>query len=308
MQRKNFKNFESVNICDICNSNEKTLFLEVKDRNYKTGNFKYWQCEKCGLVWLSPRPVLRNLAKYYPKNAYRAYRPHSRPNFLQKTIRRLIKENEIIAKILIKDELFFWKDKGKILDVGTGSGVYMKVLEGWGWQVSGLDWNPHAVKIAKQSGIDKIRQGDLLNAKYPSGSFNAVRSSYVLEHVSSATKEMLEMKRILKPKGHVILYVPNIDSIFFKLFKSYWYPLEPPRHFYQFSPATVKNLLRITGFKNIRIRYLQSPYPVIWSLLYYLGLSGIDKRIGLITYPIALILRFASFIRRSDLIEVIAQK
>lgn len=303
---KTEKTQEEVKICDVCGSGKYQNFLLAEDRNYQTGNYQYVMCKKCKLVWLLSRPVGKSLQKHYPEN-YRPYKKYQKTNQLQKIIRFIIKNNKFVAKILIADQLFFWP-KGKILDVGPGSGYYLHILKDWGWNVTGLELGQKAVKMVKDSGFKEIYHGDMTSHKFPKNSFDVVRYSHVLEHVSSPRRELLKVRGVLKKGGKVLIIVPNIDSIFFKIFKEYWYPLEAPRHFYQFSPKTLTRLLLESGFHNIKIKYSQPPHTFLWSVFYRFGLHKSDKRFGYLVVPLTLSLKFSVFLKKSDVIEVVAIK
>lgn len=300
------KGFETVNNCDVCGSANFGKFLLAEDRNYQTGEYQYVKCKKCGLVWLNPRPVGKELAKHYPEN-YRPYKKYTKVNLFQKIIRLLIKSNKFIAKIMIADQLFFWP-KGKILDVGPGSGWYLHILKEWGWDVSALELNPKAVKMVKDSGFKNIYQGNMFTHRFKNNSFDVVRYSHVMEHVPSPKKELKKVKNILKRGGKVFIIVPNIDSIFYQMFHDYWYPLEAPRHFFQFSPKTIAKLLKETGFKNVKIKYCQPPHTFLWSVFYKSGLHKSDIRFGYLVIPLTIALKFAEFIKKTDVIEVVAEK
>lgn len=297
---------EIVKKCDLCDFTKTRLFIETVDRNYKTGNFTYIQCTNCKLVWLSPRPIQSELNKYYP-NVYRAYQPYIKPSLIQRVVRSFI-SNTMISKFFIKDTLFHLKNKGKILDVGCASGQYMHILNSWGWESYGVEISEKAVKTGLKSGLKMLKQGTLRSAKYQSNFFDAVRFSHVMEHVPSPRLELQETFRVLKVNGKVIILIPNIDSLFFRLFRSYWYPLEAPRHFYHYSPKTINKFLQKTGFKDIEINFTQSPYSLIRSLKYVFGLKNVEKRYGIIMYPLAVIMRLFNIFKISDSLEVVATK
>ena len=300
------KNFEIIKKCDLCGSKKYDLFLKAPDRCFESGNYTYVKCKKCGLIWLLYRPTGKALQRFYPEN----YQPYTRlhsTNKLQKLVRFIIKKNKFIAKILIADQLFFLP-KGKLLDVGPGSGYILHVLTDWGWQVTGLELSNKAIKVLKKSGFKNVYQGDIFSHKFSPNSFDLVRYSLVMEHVASPRKELELVKKVLNKRGKVLIIVPNIDSIFFSLFKDYWYPLEPPRHFYQFSPSTLTRLLKSLNFKNIKINYTQSPHPFIWSIFYRLGLKKSDIRFGYLSWPLMFLLKFAVLLKKSDIIEVTAVK
>lgn len=304
MIQKSF--YKSKKICEICGSKMTKLFIAVPDRNYKTGIFTYIQCLRCEYIWLSPQPKKRYLNKFYPAS-YRAYRPIEKLSSVQKIVRQAINKYLRLAHILIKDPLFFWK-KGKILDVGAGSGHYLHILNTWGWNAYGVEVNKKAVKEGKKYGIRNLKEGEVHSLKLKSNSFDVVRYSHVLEHVSSPRKELREIQRILKPKGSIIIYIPNIRSLFFRIFRSYWYPLEAPRHLSQFSDKTIKKILESEHFTNIKIHYLQSPFPIFWSIAYLFGKKNVEKRIAILGFPFGILLKFVAFFKRTDTIEVIAQK
>lgn len=298
----------NVDVCDLCGSKKSNLFIKTPDRAYGTGFYAYQICPRCKLIRLSPRPSKNNLKKYYP-STYRAYRRLGGVNTVQKLVRYLINNNQIIAKLLIKDNLFFEKKKGRILDVGCGSGFYLGILKGWGWNTHGVEMDNNAVSVAKKSGIVNIKHGDLASAKYPDNYFDVVRFSHVMEHVALPSNEIKETMRILKPKGKIVIIAPNINSVFFKLFKTCWYPLEPPRHFYQYSPVTIAKYLEKGGFKKVVITYNQSPNTLFWTILYSLGLENVDRRLPIfISYPVGFLLKPLNILKVSDIMEVIATK
>lgn len=301
------KIFEEINICDLCKYDKPDPFLTAPDRNYQSGIFKYIKCPRCSLIWLSPRPKSKVLSRYYPK-IYRAHLGTEKASQLQLLIRKLIYKNNLVAKIFIKDQLFFWQKKGKILDVGTGNGKYLEILRGWGWDSYGLEISKDVVKEAQKNGIKNIEEGVLLTSKYPNSSFDVIRFSHVMEHVPSPRKELIKTHQLLKKNGKVVILIPNIQSLFFKVFKTYWYPLDPPRHFYHYTPQTIEKYLGETGFKEIEIKFTQSPYTFIRSLQYLSGKKRVEKRYGLLVYPLAFLMRVLDILKTSDVMEVIATK
>lgn len=299
-------NFEIVKACDICGSKTNKNFITVPDRNYQTGEFAYVKCSKCGLIWLTPRPNSKIIHKYYPQ-IYPAYQKNPSPSKFQKKLRIVFQRNTWLAKFFIKDQLFFWKQKGRLLDVGTGNGSSVALYSRWGWQAEGLELNAQAVKVARKNNIP-VKHGTLFTANFPNESFDVVRFSHVLEHVPSPRAELIETGRILKKEGSVIIYVPNIRSLSYKIFRSYWYLFEPPRHFFHFTPLTITALLEKTHYKNIKIKYIQSPHPIWWSIQYLRGIQHVNKKLNILRYPAGKLLSAVNLFHLSDVIEVTAQK
>jgi hypothetical protein len=57
----------------------------------------------------------------------------------------------------------------------------------------------------------------------------------------------------LKPGGVFYTLMPNIDSAGARIFRSYWYPLELPRHLYHFSPATLRRVAQSAGLREVSV-------------------------------------------------------
>ncbi|MFN8596246.1 MAG: class I SAM-dependent methyltransferase [Anaerolineae bacterium] len=100
-------------------------------------------------------------------------------------------------------------DTRRILVDGCGVGMYVRHLDELGYNAIGLDIDYERVVEGTQAGLDQlhIAAGEYL--PYPSGTFDAVLSHEVIEHVSNDRFAAREMLRVLRPGGRVILFCPN---------------------------------------------------------------------------------------------------
>jgi ubiquinone/menaquinone biosynthesis C-methylase UbiE len=104
--------------------------------------------------------------------------------------------------------------EGTLLDVGCGDAEITRQLkDALGCDVKAVELIAKNVAMAKRKGID-ARQVDLNKGKLPfnKSSFGAVFAGEVLEHVIDSEGLLLEMKRVLKKDGALVLTVPNIAS------------------------------------------------------------------------------------------------
>ena len=101
-----------------------------------------------------------------------------------------------------------------VLDVGCGDGGhYGRLLAAMASEYHGLDVSEIAVEAAKRSGI-LAQQHDLQSPfPYTDDSFDLVLCIEVLEHVFEPARALLEMGRVLRPGGHILLSVPNVAHI-----------------------------------------------------------------------------------------------
>ena len=142
--------------------------------------------------------------------------------------------------------------KGKLLELGVGSGDTLKIFNQWGWQVEGLDFDPEAVKYATSQGL-KVYEGDIFSQQFVGDSFEAVFSSHVLEHVPDPVGLMQESLRVLKTGGIFVAVTPNVSSKLHRIFKFNWRELDPPRHLHIFTPEALLTTAKKAGFSKTDI-------------------------------------------------------
>ena len=282
--------------CEIC-SGRKT------NRLFNIGKYSIVKCQKCGLVYTTPRPSESEMVKHYTKEKRKtlpALRPHA--------VRQIFREmwHAYKGAVSRKDPLLL-EDyaAGKVLDVGCGFGELLRNLKKKGWQTYGIEINREAAKHAQEFG--KIFMNQLQKIKFPNRFFDAVILRHALEHVYHPSKLLGEIHRILKEDCPLAIEVPNVDSMEARIFKTRWPLWNPPEHLYHFSRGTLELLLRKTGFRIVRVSNSPSPIGILGSLDKLMGTScKIDNPIfNALLYP------FASFISKMTptyALRVIAQK
>jgi 2-polyprenyl-3-methyl-5-hydroxy-6-metoxy-1,4-benzoquinol methylase len=148
-----------------------------------------------------------------------------------------------------------FQPNGKILDIGCGSGLFLKEMNELGWDSYGVEIDESAVEYAKKTGL-KVFCGELTDVHYPELYFDVVAMRHVIEHVHSPKEVMNEIYRIMKNEGTLILATPNIDCYEAKIFERYWTNLDVPRHLFFFSLETIKRLLKTTGFEVEKVDWI----------------------------------------------------
>ena len=101
----------------------------------------------------------------------------------------------------------------RVLDLGCGNGAYtVKIAEDAG-EVVGLDFEGGRLREfrSKAAGVRNIAMtnaaGEFL--PFPAGVFDTVFCIETLEHVIDERSTLKEIRRVLRPGGHVLLTVPN---------------------------------------------------------------------------------------------------
>lgn len=108
--------------------------------------------------------------------------------------------------------------KGKVLDIGSGTGKILEELKAKGWQVEGIDGAKEAVVWSQKRGL-KITQSDFVKDKllFTDNSFDLVISLDLLEHLPNDREMLSEMYRIVKLGGIAVITVPAYQCLF-----DYW--------------------------------------------------------------------------------------
>ncbi len=153
---------------------------------------------------------------------------------------------------------------GRLLDIGCGSGDWLKRMCELGWRGEGTDFDAAAVDIARTNGL-QVHYGALKDLDFPRDTFDAITMNHVIEHVPDPIALIAECWRILKPGGRIVLATPNIESLGHRIFKEHWRGLEPPRHLHVLSPASVYECLTAVGFKSVVLRTHNSKYVLAHS-------------------------------------------
>jgi 2-polyprenyl-3-methyl-5-hydroxy-6-metoxy-1,4-benzoquinol methylase len=242
--------------CDICGGTETSPFLLMKDHLYDVpGEYFIVKCPSCGLLFTNPRPSPQLMNRFYEKyygdfeDTVESYRG-SPFRYLKKsaTLRRFyhLWFGNYLSELLCNA-------KGRVLDVGCGSGYLLEEMFHLGCQVYGIEPNPKAAEACVRKGLD-VQCGVLDEINYPEGFFDTVILWHVIEHLWSPKKTLMDIYGILKPGGNLFIYCPNADSYLASFFGHSWAGFHMPFHLYHFTPQSMKSLLAVTPFEIKRLR------------------------------------------------------
>jgi 2-polyprenyl-3-methyl-5-hydroxy-6-metoxy-1,4-benzoquinol methylase len=149
----------------------------------------------------------------------------------------------------------------KLLDIGCGSGDFIRAASLLGWDTQGIDPDPNAVAAARKLDLT-VHQGGFPRTGFQDGQFDAVTLSHVIEHVHDPIVALREVHRILKPGGRIWMATPNLDSAGHHLFGRHWRGLEPPRHLVMFNASSLRLACERGGFEKAVLE--RSPPTAVW--------------------------------------------
>lgn len=153
-------------------------------------------------------------------------------------------------------------DKRKVLDIGCQYGQYLIHFSD---ESSGVDGDKYAIEFAKSIGLNVKKANIEKRLPFDNKSFDVVFCSNVLEHVFSPHLLLLEIWRVLKDDGLVILFVPRYSNYFLvsKFFKDY----ASDDHINAFSIGTLSFLLQRSGFHVVEKRGFITSSPKWFNIV-----------------------------------------
>ncbi len=275
--------------CNLCSSNNfnviyparygKITQQELAEKFRSSGDEllldQLVQCKRCKFKYVNPRIRSDLIIKGYSEG--------TDENFISQAKFREITFDNALKYV----EKFTKGNKGKIYDIGTAGGSFLQAAKKRGWEVYGTEPNKWLCDWCKENYNITIQQGDLFSNPFDSNFFDVVTLWDVLEHVPDPTKNLNDIKRILKPEGLLIVNYPDIGSWLSKLMGRKWIFLLSVHLFY-FDRRTITRMLNKVGFDVIKIK----PHFQTLSLGYlFFRMKSYSKLLHNLGMPVIKVLR-----------------
>src|SRR5262249_49627926 len=135
-----------------------------------------------------------------------------------------------------------WTGAGRLLDVGCGSGRFLRQMALVGWRVAGIEFDAEAAAKARTV-APVVFEGDPVAAAFRPAPFDVITAFHVVEHLPHPVAAMRNMLRWLAPGGLIIVEVPNAGGLGARLFGGHWSGFDYPRHLVHFTPRTMTDLV-----------------------------------------------------------------
>ena len=167
--------------CPISENSNDDILLKGTDRlNQLGGQFNVVQNKDSGLIRTNPRPDLKSMGYYYP-DSYKPFQYSQKTNikydFNKSSNRRKWGIFNYNTKVIPNDF-----KKGKMLEIGCGSGKYLSKMKDKGWDVIGLEYSKTAAQNAQKSGLEVVVDS-IEEAEFMENQFDIIVGWMVVEHL-----------------------------------------------------------------------------------------------------------------------------
>tara|TARA_R110000868_G_scaffold90244_5_gene250691 strand:+ start:2113 stop:2958 length:846 start_codon:yes stop_codon:yes gene_type:complete len=223
--------------------------IKVKDHSVSGEEFELIQNLEYDFLETTPQPSSDKLHEYYKSEDYISH-TDSKRNLFEKAY-HLVRTISLKKKLrLINSSVSKSKN---LLDVGCGTGDFLQTAQQNNWQVSGIEPNEQARHIANKKTNNSVFEIEAL-LKFESNSFDVITLWHVLEHLPNLEDHIRVFKKLLKPKGTLIIAIPNYKSYDAKHYKQFWAAYDVPRHLWHFNQASISKLVSKQSLKVKKVK------------------------------------------------------
>lgn len=209
-----------------------TPYLNCIDYTVSNESYEVMYNEEYDMLVTSPLP--KDLHNYYKSENYISHTDGSKGLF--EKLYQTVKKYTLQKKLNLLNSLK--TSEKSILDIGAGTGDFLKICKNNGWLVSGVEPSQSARELAAIKDISLYKDIVEINNQQ----FDVITLWHVLEHVPNLQEYIHTIKNLLKPNGILIVAVPNHKSFDAIYYKEYWAAYDVPRHVWHFSKNSIQKL------------------------------------------------------------------
>ena len=243
-------------VCPICDSHRQAVKLNPwidQDDPVKlygaasgiTGTQRLVTCMDCGMIYESPR--------YDAQKIIQGYMGSQESGHDSQYLGRV----NSFLNALKKHRKYLPLPGSKLLDIGTAGGAFLDAAKRFGYDAYGMEPSADLVARGKSRGL-AIVQGNIESHNFGNRNFDIVCLWDVIEHLPNPKSALMEIRKLLKPNGILLINFPDIGTWQAKLTgKRFWWILSG--HLQHFTRASISDICIRTGFKIYHFqRYWQT--------------------------------------------------
>lgn len=249
------------------------VYHTCKDHTVSGKEFKLIYDPQTEMLVTTPSPQEDELPAYYQSPNYISH-TDSKKTFTDKLYQK-VKKYMLVKKLKWIEKKV--PQKGRILDIGAGTGDFLFEAKSRGWRINGIEPSEAARKKASEKDV-KL---SLDATNFKSEKFDVITLWHVLEHVPDLRSQIIEIEHLLKKNGLLIIAVPNFRSYDAQYYQEYWAAFDVPRHLWHFSQNSFRHLLAGTSFKQTDLKplFFDSFYVSLLSEKYKTGKTNFLRAI-----------------------------
>lgn len=219
---------------------------DAADTMFEQPPYRVVRCRDCSFVYTLPRLSPEQIKAMY-QTAYWSSDAAKEFGYTD-----YLKDKELyLATYRMRREVITSRKPrpGRVLDVGSAAGYFLATMKEIGWECHGIELSEFmAAKSAELFGLENVRPGSILEARYPYEHFDVITFWDVIEHLEDPLPHLQKACTLLRPDGLLVIETQNVESLFARVMGSRWQHFKMAEHLYHFGPKTIAVLLARAGF------------------------------------------------------------
>lgn len=221
---------------------------------FESAQAKVIDCKTCGFAHVNPLPSQVELNEFYEKRFYQNVKTSYFTDYERDQDWWAINYEWMIDDILQAYKGKKKKDALRLLDIGSGPGLFLEVAKKNGIEAKGIEPSKEAYEYStKKYGCD-VTNVTLEELDKSIGKFDVVHSSLVLEHILNPLNFIKKSKSLLNANGLLCVVVPNdfnpIQEVMKQLGTPEWW-ISPFEHLNYFNRKSIKALFEKAGLEVV---------------------------------------------------------
>lgn len=236
--------------CPVCGGSRFEPFLSCTDHFVSGETFLIKRCTDCGLKITAGAPDEDEIGPYYQSERYISHSDTSRG--MVNRLYHLVRKTMLVRKYrLIQKRV--GQQPGSILDIGAGTGYFLRFMQQRGWQVTGIEKSEQARQFARDEwNLELLPAAQL--ADLPAQSFEVVTLWHVMEHLQNLEYTWKRLTELIRSGGLLVVALPNPASYDARHYREYWAAWDVPRHLWHFEIPHIRQAGEKHGFRLEKIQ------------------------------------------------------
>lgn len=204
--------------CQICGSSNIRDYFRLQ-----CNNLAALKCKDCDHVFIKNSPITSsNVSDYYTMEDFKGQRKLQSDQWYTDYYHDCLKDyqsysNSSLVLKQFQEKLNYFNSqfppKGRLLDVGCATGVFLDMAKKQGWEVEGVEISPDLVSYARENFSLKVHLADLTKHDLNCDPFRIISLFDVIEHLPDPNSMIAACKRLLLDSGILLIRTPTEEGL-----------------------------------------------------------------------------------------------